>query len=54
MHFVTSQSETEQITEVVTFFRDNFRASLTDSKATTPAFSNFEDQIMKLDKSQDY
>jgi len=54
MHFVTSQSETEQITEVVTFLRDNFRVSLSDSKAITPAFNNFEDQIMKLDNSQDY
>ncbi len=45
MHFVTSQSEHEQITDIITFMVDHMRESLEEVEKTSPAFDDFESKI---------
>ncbi len=49
MHFVSAQSEEDQIYDVLTYFKENMRSSLKDQK--NAAFTNFEDKIAELQES---
>ena len=53
MHFVSSQSERDQIADIVDFLNENMRLSIQEDK-TTPAFDNFEDKMKALEKNRDY
>lgn len=53
MHFVSSQSEAEQITDIVNFFTENIEESITAPK-TSAAFSDFQKKIDKLNSVKDY
>lgn len=48
MHFVSSQSERDQIADIVDFLNENMRLSLEET-VTTPAFDNFEDKMKALE-----
>ena len=54
MHFVSSQKEHEQISDIVSFFNEHLRASIDDSKGTSAAFENFEGRLKELDGRKDY
>ena len=47
MHFVSSQSEAEQITDIVNFFTEHIEDSIQAPK-TSPAFANFQGKINKM------
>ena len=53
MHFVSSQSETEQITDIVNFFTEHMEDSI-QAPQTSPAFANFQSKIDKLNGAKDY
>jgi hypothetical protein len=54
MHFVSSQKEHEQISDIVSFFNEHLRASVGDSKPTSAAFEDFEARLKDLDGRRDY
>jgi len=54
MHFVSSQSEAEQIADIVGFMSENMRDSIGDEVETTPAFDDFEDKIHKYKDERNY
>ena len=53
MHFVSSQSEADQITDIVKFFSEHMEESVT-APQTTAAFNGFHDKINALNSSKDY
>lgn len=53
MHFVSSQSESDQITDIVNFFTEHIEDSITAPK-TSPAFDDFQGKINKLNGAKDY
>ncbi len=53
MHFVSAQTQDEQISDIVTFMQENMRESLS-SNSSSGAFENFEDDLQKLSDSQNY
>lgn len=53
MHFVSSQSEAEQITDIVNFFTEHIDDSITVPQ-TSPAFADFQGKINKLNGAKDY
>ena len=53
MHFVSSQSEAEQITDIVNFFTEHIEDSIQAPK-TSPAFANFQGKINKMNDAYDY
>jgi glutaredoxin 2 len=46
MYFVSSQSETEQINDIVEFMAENMNDSVTLDK-TSPAFADFSAKVTK-------
>lgn len=56
MHFVSSQSETEQITDIVDFLCKNIDSSVSvpAGQAKSADFANFEERITKMNKDRDY
>jgi hypothetical protein len=56
MHFVSSQSETEQITDIVDFLCKNIDSSVSvpAGQAKSAEFINFEERITKMNKDRDY
>ena len=52
MHFVSAQSEEDQVKDVIAYLRENMRASLRDQK--NQAFAGFEDTLDALEEKQDY
>jgi len=53
MHFVSSQSEADQITDIVKFFSEHMEESVT-APQTSAAFNGFHDKINALNSSKDY
>lgn len=53
MHFVSSQSQTEQMSDIVNFLLENIHESVDPAKIT-PAFTDFDAKIKKLDEQRDY
>ena len=53
MHFVSSQSEAEQITDIVKFFTEHIEDSI-QVPQTSPAFAGFQSKIDKLNGDKDY
>jgi glutaredoxin 2 len=53
MHFVSSQSEAEQITDIVSFFTEHIEDSI-QAPQTSPAFADFQSKINKLNGAKDY
>ena len=49
MHFVSSQSQTEQMSDIVNFLLENIHESVDPAKIT-PAFTDFDAKIKKLDE----
>ena len=56
MHFVSSQSETEQISDIVDFLCKNIDSSVSvpAGQAKSAEFANFEERISKMNKDRDY
>ena len=56
MHFVSSQSETEQISDIVDFLCKNIDSSVSvpAGQAKSAEFANFEERITKMNKDRDY
>ena len=56
MHFVSSQSETEQIADIVDFLCKNIDSSVSvpAGQAKSAEFINFEERITKMNKDRDY
>ena len=52
MHFITSQTEEEQVAEITQFFRDNLRDSVKDQRSAVLA--KFESSLDSLEEEQDY
>ena len=53
MYFVSSQSEAEQINDIVDFMAENMSDSVTLDK-TSPAFADFSDKVTKHAQTKDY
>ena len=53
MHYVSSQSEAEQITDIVKFFTEHIEDSI-QAPQTSPAFGGFQCKIDKLNGDKDY
>lgn len=51
MHFVSSQTEAEQISDIVSFFVEHMPDAI---ERTTPAFNGFEAKLAALNKARDY
>ena len=43
MHFVSAQTEEEQISDIINFLKENMRSSIKDDKVAS--FINFEDKL---------
>ena len=56
MHFVSSQSEAEQITDIVDFLTKNIDScvSLPADQPQSPNFAKFQENIAKMNKERDY
>jgi hypothetical protein len=56
MHFVSSQSETEQISDIVDFLCKNIDSSVSvpTGQAKSAEFANLEERITKMNKDRDY
>jgi len=56
MHFVSSQNETEQISDIVDFLCKNIDSSVSvpAGQAKSAEFINFEERITKMNKDRDY
>ena len=56
MHFVSSQSETEQISDIVDFLCKNIDSSVSvpAGQAKSAEIANFEERITKMNKDRDY
>lgn len=56
MHFVSSQSETEQISDIVDFLCKNIDSSVSvpAGQAKSAELANFEERITKMNKDRDY
>ena len=53
MHFVSSQSQSEQISDIITYLKENMRDSVEIEKPSA-GFSNFEDRLTQFDDNHDY
>lgn len=53
MYFVSSQSEAEQINDIVDFMAENMNDSVTLDK-TSPAFADFPVKVTKYAQTKDY
>ena len=56
MHFVSSQNESEQISDIVDFLCKNIDSSVSvpAGQAKSAEFINFEERITKMNKDRDY
>ena len=56
MHFVSSQTESEQITDIVNFLCTNIDSciSLPAGEARSPHYAGFQEKITKMNKEKDY
>lgn len=52
MHFVTVQTEEDQISEITQFFVENLRDSVSNSDSKS--MKNFEDKLTNLNEQRDY
>lgn len=52
MHFVSAQTEVEQLSDICNFFRDNLRESVNNPES--PVLDNFENKITQLEKAEDH
>jgi hypothetical protein len=51
MHFVSAQTEEEQLSDICNFFRENLRESVNNPEA--PVLNDFENKITSLEKNLD-
>jgi len=56
MHFVSSQTEAEQITDIVDFLCKNIDScvSLPADQPKSAEYANFQEKITKMNKDRDY
>ena len=53
MHFVSSLSQSEQVSDIISYMKEHMRESLEEDQLT-PAFDNFEEKLTKFDDTRDY
>lgn len=54
MHFVSAQSELEQIKDILSYLKENFEDSLESGSHKSAAFEGFSDKLQALEDKKNF